>query len=96
VGNSWKIFAADSLSGTIIAADDIPEDAMSGKTLTPPENAANNPEARWILDVLQSTRWNKTRAAQVLGISPQTLYRLQNQGVIKTLHTSRFLVYIMV
>lgn len=68
-------WACINCPGTLITADDIPEEAMPGRTSPSLEKYADIPEARRILEVLRQVRWNKTRAASILGVSRQTLYR---------------------
>ncbi len=61
---------------SVITADDIPH--APPLEIQRPAPAAGDPksaEAARILDVLQSTRWDKSLTAKALGISRQTLYR---------------------
>jgi len=60
---------------SVITAADIPHDALETQRPAPAAGDPESAEAARILDVLQSTRWNKTRAAKALGVSRQTLYR---------------------
>ena len=68
---------------TVITIDDLPADfgASIGHSLPLESNKNNSNKA--ILQALEKARWNKTRAAQLLGISRRTLYRrLENQNIM--------------
>lgn len=62
-------------TGTVITLHDLPEDVMSDQPSPVSETVAHTQEALRILETLQQARWNKTRAAHLLGLSRQTLYR---------------------
>ena len=57
---------------TVITVEDLPKEFREIKT-APFVNGKNN-EYNAILQVLEKTRWNKTRAARLLGISRRTIY----------------------
>jgi predicted ATPase/GAF domain-containing protein len=66
-----------------IMINDLPNDfrAFSRQTKLS-KNHKNNPNQS-ILQALETTRWNKTHAAQLLGISRRTLYRkLEKQNIM--------------
>lgn len=78
--------AAVVVSGQKIRADDLPERVLEtpAPKLVRNEEAPRNPtmemiEQAYILWVLEAEGGNKTRAAEVLGIDPSTLYRKLNR-----------------
>jgi two-component system response regulator HydG len=75
-------------SGTVIVPEALPERVREappprlGAMETPPNPTMDVVEQAYILWVLQAEGGNKTRAAEVLGIDPSTLYRkLHRYGV---------------
>jgi two-component system response regulator HydG len=75
-------------SGEEIDADSLPERVTERRseplvsTRTPPNPTLEAVERAYIMWVLQSEGGNKSRAAEVLGIDPSTLYRkLSRYGV---------------
>lgn len=78
--------AAVVVSGRRIGRDDLPERVRErpAPRLVRNEESSGNPtmdviEKAYILWVLQAEGGNKTRAAEVLGIDPSTLYRKLNR-----------------
>jgi len=74
--------------GEIIVPGDLPEKILSQEEA--PQIVATEKisleelEKRYIIQILDLTGWNKTKAAQILGIDPSTLYRkLQRYGLNK-------------
>jgi transcriptional regulator of acetoin/glycerol metabolism len=57
---------------TVITVEDLPNEFREIKT-APFVNGKNN-EYNTILQVLEKTHWNKTNAANLLGISRRTIY----------------------
>lgn len=68
-------FAAVNCVTTIISKDDLPQDFYDIFSSPPSDKSAPDAEAQMILAALKSAKWNKTLAAQKIGISRQTLYR---------------------
>ena len=68
---------------SVITADDLPADfSTSNGHAIPSKNNKNNSKQA-ILKALEEARWNKTRAAQLLGISRRTLYRrIENLNIM--------------
>ncbi|KKM78597.1 hypothetical protein LCGC14_1358360 [marine sediment metagenome] len=58
---------------TVITVEDLPNEFREIKT-APFVNGKNNDEYNAILQVLEKTRWNKTRAACLLGITRRSVY----------------------
>ena len=72
----------------VITLDHLPPEIKNYKGPTraavPDMHMEKREEARNILDALNETLWNKTRAAHLLGISRQTLYRkIYEYGILK-------------
>lgn len=69
--------------GEEIGPNDLPEKLLRGEKIVEREEivtasedvSLEELERRYIIKVLDKTGWNKTRAAQILGIDPSTLYR---------------------
>jgi len=59
-------------NNSIITVEDLPDELRVKKT-TPYVNEKNN-EYNAILQALEKSQWNKTKAADLLGISRRTIY----------------------
>jgi DNA-binding NtrC family response regulator len=66
------VIELDDLPRSVAAAGPAASEPVAGRTL---KEALYGPERRIILDVLESTGWNRFAAAEVLGINRTTLYK---------------------
>jgi transcriptional regulator of acetoin/glycerol metabolism len=71
----------------VITVDDLPpelRDFAAAELCVPKDgNVPDDREA--IIKALEKTDWNKARAARLLGISRQTMYRrLEEHGIMRT------------
>jgi len=62
---------------TTIAAEHLPPEILSQEVFPAAETTddGTSPGAEALIDALEKTRWNKAKAARILGISRQTMYR---------------------
>jgi DNA-binding NtrC family response regulator len=83
--------AADDLPSEIRFSETPPAVTQSGGSDTPVAVVSSTVtplkevERQQILEILEQTRWHRGRAAELLGISPKTLYRkLRSYGIVKS------------
>jgi len=73
----WQFCEKLSRSGNVIAASDLPPLAVPGVAGS---TRLEEVMRRHVMDVLQNCSGNKLRAAELLGISRSTLYRMLDSG----------------
>ncbi|KPJ51329.1 hypothetical protein AMJ40_00030 [candidate division TA06 bacterium DG_26] len=68
--------------GNTIGPDDLP--ALTPKSIIAPRKSIRAAEIHRIMEVLEETNWNKSKAAKILGIHLSTLYRkMETYGIKK-------------
>ncbi len=68
-------YACVSCKTNVIMVTDLPVELNPASEKEDHKSGEISDEARIIGDALRKARWNKTRAAELLGISRRTLYR---------------------
>ncbi len=76
-------YAAVTCKNSVITPENLPQDFnLIVKKISGP--ISNNPDNKEeMIRVLNKAKWNKTKAAELLGISRRTLYRRLKQYSIK-------------
>ncbi len=62
--------------GTVLTGEDLPHDVFApAAQATAPKGADNSGEIQALVQALRQSKWNKTLAARLLGVSRRTFYR---------------------